>query len=79
MNNHSFFCVKLRKVYIFILSLILLGSLMALIIPQNLQTSLSPKPTYKIVLDAGHGGIDVGHQKVPVEQAHGIHITEFAA
>lgn len=60
MYHDRFFCVKLRKTYIFILLLLILSLVMTLLIPQNLETSLSPQPNYKIVLDAGHGGIDVG-------------------
>ncbi len=52
--------VPIRIKYIFICFFVFVFFSIFLFLPKTALTSSSPKINYKILLDAGHGGIDVG-------------------
>ena len=52
----KFFTIKKRTIYIVLAVIVALASIISFAV---VTTSSMPKPEYCIVIDAGHGGVDV--------------------
>ena len=53
----KFLTIKKRTLCIVLIGVILLCTVIGIF--YTIQTTTSPKPEYSIVIDAGHGGVDV--------------------
>ena len=53
----KFLTIKKRTLCIILISIVLICAIFGIF--YAVQTTSSPKPEYSIVIDAGHGGVDV--------------------
>ena len=51
-----FLCIKKKTIVALLCAMIILASVVSVTV---ITTSSMPKPEYSIVIDAGHGGVDV--------------------